>query len=232
MSEPRAIVFDLDDTLYPTRRFLSSGFAAVADAVAPEIGVPAADILTVLRDARRFMPGRELQFLCDRFGLPASAVDRWVQIIRGHWPDIRLPLESARVLMDLQSTWRIGVLTNGYPDVQRRKVAALGLRELVDAVVFATEYGDGRGKPDRAPFLTVLDELNVPADRAVFVGDDLDADVFGAGRVGMRTIHIARDVWHAFSRPWIRPDARVSRIASVPRAAERLVGGEQRVHAA
>jgi hypothetical protein len=48
----------------------------------------------------------------------------------------------------------------------------------------------------------------------------------------MRTIYVARDAWHALRRPWIRPDARVARVGSVPRAAERLVGGAPRVNVA
>jgi len=232
MSEPRAIVFDLDDTLYPARAFLTSGFAAVAATAAAEIGASAESVFTFLCDARRYAPGRELQGLCDRFGLPPSSVDRWVQIIRGHWPEILLPLESQAVLMNMRATWSIGVLTNGHPDIQRRKVAALGVGDLVDAVVFAAECGDGRGKPDRAAFDTVLGALNVPATRAVFVGDDLDADVFGAGRAGLRTIHLARNAWHGLRRPWVRPDVRVTRLQSVPGAAEQLMGGVPRAHAA
>lgn len=232
MTEPRAIIFDLDDTLYPQRRFAQSGLAAVADVVACDVGVPREEVVALLRDARRFAPGRELQFLCSRFGLPDSDVERLVNIVRAHWPDIRLPLETVRVLGALRPGWRIGVLTNGLADTQRRKVAALGLTALVDAVLFAAECGDGRGKPDPAPFVAILAELRVPASRAVFVGDDLDADIIGAMRVGMRAIHVERDGWRGVSRTGVRPDARVPSLGSVLRVAERLVKGDQRVHAA
>ena len=82
MSEPRAIVFDLDDTLYPLRRFVQSGFAAVADVAACEVGVPRHQLVAILRDARRWAPGMELQCLCNHFGLPASDVNRFVNIVR------------------------------------------------------------------------------------------------------------------------------------------------------
>jgi putative hydrolase of the HAD superfamily len=232
MCEPRAIIFDLDDTLYPVRTFLSSGFVAVAAAAAPELGVPATEVFTLLFDARRFTPGRELQFLCDWYGLVPSNVDRWVQIIRGHSPDIRLPLESARVLLELRETWRVGVLTNGRADIQRRKVAALGVGDFADAIVFATECGDGSGKPHRAGFDAVLAALGVPASRAVFVGDDLDADIAGGHSAGLRTIYLAPDARRVVGRPRVRPDARVTRMADVPQAAEQLIEGAQRVNVA
>jgi putative hydrolase of the HAD superfamily len=232
VSDPRAIIFDLDDTLYPLRRFVQSGLSAVADVVACEVSVPRDELIAILRDARRCAPGRELQCLCSHFGLPASDVERFVNIVRAHWPDIRLPRETVRVLAELQPGWRIGVLTNGRADTQRRKVAALGLTDFVDAVIFAAECGDGRGKPDRAPFVAILEALDVPADRAVFVGDDLDADIFGASHAGMRAIRLIRDGWRGVSRTGVRPDARVQSLRSVPRVAARLVEGDRRVHAA
>ena len=232
MPEPRAVIFDLDDTLYPLSRFVQSGLEAVADVVASEAGVPRRDVAAVLRNAHRWVPGQELQGLCSYFGLPASDVARFVAIIRAHWPDIRLPIESVRVLTQLRAGWRVGVLTNGLPDTQRRKAAALGLATLVDAIVFAEECGDGRGKPARAPFVRILADLDVRADRAVFVGDDLDADIFGASRVGMHAIHLERDGWRGVSRNDARPDARVPSLGSVPRVAARLVEGDQRVYAA
>ena len=124
----------------------------------------------------------------------------------------------------LRSGWRIGVLTNGIPAVQRRKVAALGLGGHVDAIVFASECGDRTGKPDRAAFRAVLDRLAVSPERSVFVGDDLETDVFGAWRVGMRTIHVIggrRPIRHAA----VAPDVRVDRLRAVPAVAAQLVQG-------
>jgi putative hydrolase of the HAD superfamily len=217
-------VFDLDDTLYPLRSFVLSGFAAVADYAADELGLPRRAIARALRHASRVDRGHELQRLCGRFDLPASYVARLVEIVRGHTPQIRLPRESARTLAVLRPRWRLGVLTNGLTAIQGRKVAALGLGNLVDAVVFAAECGDGRGKPDAAAFAAILERLGTRASRSVFVGDDLTADVLGAGRVGMRTIHVVR------GRPAehdsdVRPDARVVRLRAVPRLAARLVEG-------
>ena len=82
------------------------------------------------------------------------------------------------------------MLTNGEPHIQRRKVAALGIGDLVDDVLFAAECGDGTGKPAPSAFRAALDRLNVEAARAVFVGDDPRTDIEGAAAVGMKTIHV------------------------------------------
>lgn len=221
----RAVIFDLDDTLYPLRRFVLSGFAAVADQVGQDKGVAPSRILDILRRASGTRRGQEFDHLCDRIGLSRSAVPRLVDIVRQHAPRMRLPRETAHVLATLRPRWRVGVLTNGIPDIQRRKVAALGLGDLVDTVVFAAECGSGGGKPEAAAFRSALAQLGTVARRAVFVGDDLMADIFGAQRVGMRTILVGSQ------RPGcgtpVRPDARVRMLRSVPRVAERLVTGER-----
>jgi putative hydrolase of the HAD superfamily len=189
--ESRAIVFDLDDTLYPYRAFVLSGFGAVARRLAHERGLPVRTVLRVLR--RVFASserGRELQAVCAKFSLPASMLPWLVAVMRDHPPSLHLPRESARVLLALRPGWKVGILTNGTPEVQRRKVAALGLSPLVDEVVFAAEYGDGSGKPDAVAFHAVLGRLDSSPETAVFVGDDPEVDIAGASAIGMKTIHV------------------------------------------
>jgi HAD superfamily hydrolase (TIGR01509 family) len=224
-SPARAVIFDLDDTLYPLRRFLLSGFAAVADQVGREAGLAPARILRILRRASGAWRGRELDRLCGSIGLSRSVIPRLVEIIRRHPPRMRLPRETVRVLGALRPRWRVGVLTNGIPDIQRRKVAALGLEELVDAVVFAAECGSGRGKPEAAAFRSAMARLGTVPRRSVFVGDDLVADVLGAQRIGMRTILVGRRPQHPDQCTRVRPDARVRMLRSVPRVAGRLITG-------
>jgi len=184
-----AILFDLDDTLYPRRRFVLSGFHAVALHLNRTEGLGADRIfVTLARASHGPHRGRELQACIVRFGLPLAIVPDLIEIIRAHRPAIRLPLDSRRTLEHLRKDWLLAIVTNGLPAVQTRKVEALGLRPLVDAVVCAREHGNRRGKPDRAPFVAALHRLGVAPSRALFVGDDDHCDLFGASRVGLRTV--------------------------------------------
>jgi putative hydrolase of the HAD superfamily len=230
MSDPRSIVFDLDDTLYPQEQFTQSGFLAVAAFVDAQFGIPRDRAMRTLRRARRARGGRELQELCARFDLSPTIVPHLVSVIRLHEPAIRLPGPSAIALRKLRTNWRIGVLTNGMPSVQRRKVQALGLASLVDVVLFAEEHGEG-GKPHPAAFLAMCEGLGASAGRTVFVGNDPSADICGAYRAGFRTIFVSKS-----TNPWPAllpaPDARVSSIRAVPRAAEDLLTGRGWRHVA
>ncbi|MFI5178826.1 MAG: HAD family hydrolase, partial [Vicinamibacterales bacterium] len=177
----------------------------------------------VLTGASSRKPGRELQICCERFGLPADAVGDFVHLIRTHQPAIVLPRASRTVLQKLRAGWRLGVLTNGLPDLQARKIDALGLRFLVDTVVFANQVGDGSGKPAREAFVEVACRLQVPTDRIVFVGDDERCDMFGAARAGMRTIHFTGMLKQTPGRPALDADATIESLAAVPDLAARLV---------
>lgn len=224
MRRPHAIVFDLDDTLYPYRAFARSGFVALAQQVAREQGVGVKAVVRALSNARRTDRGREVQVLCRQLGVPARQAGRLVETIREHTPVLTLPRASAHVLARLKPFWKIAILTNGTPRIQQRKIAALGVAPLVDAVLFATKYGNGRGKPARAPFQAVLDRLGVSPERTVFVGNDVHADMLGARRAGMHTIHFTAYDDRVKNCGAKDCGIHVRRLASVPRAAALLVG--------
>jgi putative hydrolase of the HAD superfamily len=220
-----AVIFDLDDTLYAERRFALSGFRHVATVVAASRSVSPAFAFSVLVECfRRGQRATAFQTLCDALGSSAESVPALVDVFRSHVPSLTLPRSSARTLEEIRRTWRVAIVTNGAPDVQRSKVAALKLENLVDAVIFACEHGSGAGKPEPAPFLAAAERLKVTPDRCVFVGDDPTRDVAGARAVGMRTIRIARGP-HRRSAPPSNEEADVvtTAIAEVPRLVHALL---------
>lgn len=188
-----AIVFDLDNTLYPHVRFVHSGFSAVARAIARRFDLDATEVYRRLRMMyEQGDRGSALQHMCAWLGLDAAIVPELVYIIRNHQPDIWLSHDVTDTLVALRARgWRTAILTNGLPATQAAKVRALGLAELVNHVIYADEYAPG-GKPAPEPFLEVLNRLEVTPQNAVMVGDDCVNDIEGARALGMRTILLAR----------------------------------------
>lgn len=232
MRDRRAVIFDLDDTLYPLQRFVLSGFRAVARHLEATAGLPAAGVFDLLADAFGRVRGRELQVLVDRFRLGADAIPELVAVIRRHTPDVQLPELSTAVLRVLRPGWRLGIVTNGHPDIQARKVRALGLERLVDAVVYAADHGSGAGKPEAAAFHAACQALGVAPSAAAFVGDDPVCDMAGARGAGLRTIWLPSRVVGASPRGVDAADVMVASLADVPAAAARLVVPEWRAHVA
>lgn len=230
-----AVIFDLDDTLYRERRYALSGFAAVSHELQVRHGIPAGDAFRTLASACR--GGRRqaaFQELCERFGLDFREVPRLVHLMRMHTPRLRLTRAARDVLTTVRKAQPVAILTNGLPNVQVRKIAALGIEPLVDAVIYATEHGNGAGKPDPAPFLAVCARLGVHPRECVFVGNDPIRDVAGARAVGMRTIRLETPEAAAAARtagalPEPDADLVVRGIAAVPAALAALAGLKRRL---
>jgi len=72
----------------------------------------------------------------------------------------------------------------------------------------------GYMKPHRRIFEAALEQMCVPAEQTVFVGDRVDNDVRGAARLGMKTILMVRN-GHV-PRGRVRPDYIVRTLSEVP----------------
>src|SRR4030095_3951508 len=82
--DARGIIFGPDDTLYPIRRFVLSGFAAVARHLEHTFGLNPHDVFRVLISALGSERGHELQICQKRFGLPPGVIPGLIDVIRGH----------------------------------------------------------------------------------------------------------------------------------------------------
>ncbi len=186
----RALLFDLDDTLYEERHYAESGLAAVAAEISRRWGIDAGAANKALRE--NFARSREKIF--DRtlpdLGLPAGAetVARLVDVYRRHRPHIAFYPGVRDLLVRLKERFRIAVVTDGLPLMQRNKIAALELSALTDATVYTWE--DGRPKPDPAGFLAAADKLDVPPSACLIVGDDPDRDIAAARAAEMAAVRV------------------------------------------
>jgi len=90
-----------------------------------------------------------------------------------------------------------------------------GFRPYLEYIVASATFGKRKPHPDI--FRSVLDHFTVPAEQAVMVGDDYDADINGANGVGMQSIWITR---RAYNRSPDKargvPTATVSTLAEIP----------------
>lgn len=227
----RGLAFDLDDTLYPYRRFVWSGFREVARAVQWSHGLDASATFRSLALASRGASrGRELQTVLRPFGVTDLEIRRLVVLLRRHEPTLRLPHATRRLLARLRGAgWKLAVVTNGDVDIQRRKVDALGLARYVDAVVYAQDVGQRTGKPDPEAFDEAVRQLSVPAGAVVVVGDDEAADIGGARAAGLLAIRC--EVWRRDARPSCG-HAVARRFSQIPGLARVLVEEASSHHAA
>jgi putative hydrolase of the HAD superfamily len=101
------------------------------------------------------------------------------------YPHVRSTLSLLRerfplaVVTDAQSVWARGELNK------------VGLLDTFDPIVISGDHGFR--KPDPRLFRVALERMNVPAERAIYVGNDMYRDIFGAREVGMTTVMFDSD---------------------------------------
>ena len=100
--------------------------------------------------------------------------------------DVRALPGAREAVAALADDHRVGVVTNGPPEMQSQKLAALGLDDAFETVVHAGY--DAPAKPDPAPFYRALDALDGEPKSAVHVGNSLSSDVAGAQAAGLRSV--------------------------------------------
>jgi HAD superfamily hydrolase (TIGR01509 family) len=96
-------------------------------------------------------------------------------------------VEGARELLDdLHGDVRLGLITNGYSEVQRPRLTHFDLSHYFEAVVVSSEIG--HAKPSAAFFDHAFTALGSPDPATVLVvGDSLSSDIAGGRNAGTVT---------------------------------------------
>jgi len=224
----RAVLFDLDDTLYDQRAWLAGAWEAVAGAAAG-FGVPAPALAAALGEiaAEGSDRGRIIDRALERVGWAGVPVEPLVQAFRSHTPRC-LPCFPGvpAALAQLRARRPIGLVTDGDPGIQRPKLAALDLSDAFDVVVLSDELGRQYRKPHPAPFLAALAGLGVGPGEALFVGDRPDKDVAGAAAAGMSCIRVMTGEYAGVPDA-VAPSARVAGVADAVTLIEALLARPQ-----
>ena len=185
----RAILLDLDDTLYDR----ASAFKAWIDELSQvqlKRSLDEREWAAVKKlDERGHRPRH--RFAADvraRIGLfidPDRASGQLAEHVQPE-PGVRPTVAT------LVATHRVAIVTNGGPP-QRVKLQRIGLADVVHEVFVSSELGFS--KPDADMFEHVLAWTHQRASDVLFVGDHPMADIAPAAAIGMATAWRARDAW-------------------------------------
>lgn len=189
----RCLIFDLDDTLYPERDYVLSGFRAV-DRWLQERGLAqgfGALAETLFLEGRR---GRIFDEVLDRLGVPDPA--RWVpelvEVYRNHQPTLRLFDDAEWALQHFRAGRKLGLITDGYLVTQQKKVAALGLASRMDHVICTDMLGRADWKPSPRSFEMMMQQLGGEAAEYAYVGDNPAKDFLAPNRMGWASVRVRR----------------------------------------
>ncbi|MBV7300797.1 pyrimidine 5'-nucleotidase [Enterovibrio paralichthyis] len=101
--------------------------------------------------------------------------------------DICQPLEGVReVLPALAQRAKLGIITNGFVQLQQIRLKKTGLSEYFSHIVISEEVGVA--KPDVAIFDHTFAQIGLPdKSRILMVGDNADSDIRGGQNAGIDT---------------------------------------------
>ena len=205
----KAVLFDLDDTLFDHLYSTRQGLLAVCEAY-PSLQQRPTDEL--FADYTRLLDEVHLRVLEGQltidearrerfrrfFMLHAPATENLVHVIehaaalhRARYQASRQAVAGALPLLEyLHGQVKIAVVTNNIVAEQVEKLRHLQLEHLIDELVTSEETGFI--KPDPRIFHVALERLGCRAEEAVVVGDAWKSDVLGAQQAGIRAIWLNR----------------------------------------
>ena len=100
--------------------------------------------------------------------------------------------DTYAVLDELKGKYQLVLLTNGAPSLQNLKLEITPeIRPYFDHVIISGDFG--KGKPDASLFKYMMEKCDIAAEEGIMVGDNLNTDILGSSRVGMRNVWINRE---------------------------------------
>ena len=189
----RAVIFDLDNTLVDfmkmKRRAIEEAIPAMIDAGLKLSVEESSKIIDEIYKER----GIEYQQVFDAFLQQVlKKVD--YRILSAGIVAYRRAREAAlipypHVYSTLNKLLKLGIKMGIVSDAPAKeawlRLAYLNFHHIVDAVV--TFEDTGQRKPHSAPFLAIMEKLNVKPTETIMVGDWVERDIIGAEKVGMKT---------------------------------------------
>lgn len=196
------VLFDLDDTLHDDTAAFHGAAEEVAREVAAEHGVDALalkdayvaeaegfwhrldreQLRSRLSNVREQLWGSALERLgLDDRDLARGSASRYNEYRKKYFSVFPGAIDVLRTLRD--RGLKLGIVTNGFSETHREKIALLQLGEYFDAIFIADEIG--MLKPDPLLFAHAAQEMGSMPMHAAMIGDRYDRDVRGALDAGM-----------------------------------------------
>lgn len=175
----KAVVFDLDDTLYMENEFVEYGLKNAANVAETVYGIVNANekIRSLYQESKANVFDRLVN--AEKIKDKEIAVAGLVKAYRNCEPK---SLRCNPGVLDLLKTLKkkemhMGIITDGFADVQKSKIKALGIQEYIDKIVITDELGGVQcRKPNPIGFEKMLKMLNVKPQEMIYIGDNPNKD--------------------------------------------------------
>jgi len=222
MADPRAILFDLDDTIADTCGTIlrAAERAAVRALIDHGLRTDFDTGWAALREIRDANPGvRFLGALVTRFGAddPDACHDAAREVFFASRPEEIGPVEGAHEVLAALADRGIALhlVTFGVPAAQTRKIEVLGIRDFFVSV-HIVPFTDG---PDKTEvFRSIVDANGLEPSEVWVVGDRPPGEIRAGNALGLRTVRVRQGEFAALepTGPEEVPDVTIEALRELP----------------
>lgn len=191
----KAVIFDLDDTLYDEITYVESGFKKVSLYVESKYSISKEVFFnSLMNDLKENGRGNNFNNVLTNFNIyDEDLLYRLINIYQKHKPNIKLYPNVENLLIQIKSLYgKIGIITDGTMIMQKNKIECLGLEKYMNILIYTDEYGIECWKPCIFAFKKCLRELNIKGKEMVYVGDNPKKDFYGANKLNINTIRVLK----------------------------------------
>lgn len=200
----KAVIFDLDDTLWPLFPLIHDAERALFNWL--EVNAPKiteSHSIESMRNLRQQLLPANPRFQFDLWALRHAMLselflvidedpvqvkswsDRAMQVFAAARNQVSIYDDVVPALALLREQFKLGSISNGFADLE-----VIGLNQYFQVNLAAHQFGCA--KPDPRIFQAACAALQVAPEHAVYVGDDLLIDVRGARQAGLQSVWINR----------------------------------------
>lgn len=202
----KAIVFDLDDTLYDYQALHNKAMNVLSKYVGEHFGVDAEQFRSAWADAREETKQAQgntaashnrmlyCQKTLEKLELPPAYGA--LEMYEAYWGYILAQMSLregvAELLTDCKERGiKIGICSDLTAHIQHCKLQALGIAAQIDCLVTSEEAGVE--KPDPQIFQMILKKLKCAPSEVLYIGDNLERDIYGAAACGISALWLTRN---------------------------------------
>lgn len=190
----KALIFDLDDTLYYEKKYVLGSFKEVAyylgNKYKCDIEKLYVRMVEVLEALGR---GKIFNIICEENNFKED-IQNLINIYRNSKPKLELYEDSKEFLIwARENGYKLGIITDGCSKVQWNKINSLAVEKLVDKIIVTDDLGKEYWKPHKKSYLDMMNYFNINENEGIYVGDNPNKDFIGAKELGMKTVRIIRE---------------------------------------
>ncbi|MCE1198754.1 MAG: YjjG family noncanonical pyrimidine nucleotidase [Marinilabiliales bacterium] len=104
---------------------------------------------------------------------------------------LKLVPGARELLHQLHRDYKMAIITNGFKEVQAKKLINTGIHGYFEKLFISEEIG--AQKPHRLIFEHALKSMNAPKKSSLMIGDSWDADILGARDFGIDQVYLSTD---------------------------------------